>query len=66
MDGATANRINWRETEGFSPRVNLSELWTQDYIHPEIEAEIAQENLEQAADCLDEGGFFDFDWLECP
>ncbi len=62
MDRATADRINWQDTAS----VNFPKLWTVDYVHPEVEEKVAQQDAEQALDCLQRGGLFDFDWLQCP
>jgi hypothetical protein len=62
MDQATANRINWRDTDN----VDFPKLWTVDYVHPAVGEKVAQQNAEQALDCLQRGGLFDFDWLQCP
>ena len=62
MNRDVADRVNWEQ-----PYVaRLEELWTTDYVHPTAQAEIDRENAEQVLDCLQQGGIFDFDWLECP
>jgi hypothetical protein len=62
MSGETADTINWRNTAN----VDFPNIWTVEYTHPALEQQKAQDALNQAADCLDDGGFFDFDFLECP
>jgi flagellar biosynthesis GTPase FlhF len=57
-----AARVNWSNAAA----ANYTELWRVEYIHPQLEAERVQGNAQQALDCLQEGGMFDFDWLECP
>jgi hypothetical protein len=57
-----AARVNWSNAAS----ANYTELWQVDYVHPQLEAERARENVGQAVDCLQEGGLFDLDWLECP
>jgi guanyl-specific ribonuclease Sa len=58
----TAQRVNWSNADA----ANYTELWQVEYAHPEVEAERIQGNAQQVLDCLQEGGMFDFDWLECP
>lgn len=62
LGGDVADRINWSN----SSQADFPSLWTVDYVHPSAQAEIDQANAEQALDCVQEGGMFDFDWLECP
>jgi hypothetical protein len=62
MDQRTANRVNWEDVSS----ANLSNLWTTDYVHPEVEGEVAREEAGEVVDCLDDDGLFDFDWLDCP
>ena len=57
-----AARVNWSNASS----VNYTDLWQVEYVHPRLEAERVQNNAQQALDCLQEGGMFDFDWLECP
>ena len=54
--------MNWSNASS----VNYTDLWQVEYVHPQLEAERVQDNAQQALDCLQEGGMFDFDWLECP
>lgn len=62
MNRDVADRVNWDQPY----MARLEELWTTDYVHPTAQAEIEQENAEQVLDCMQQGGIFDFDWLECP
>jgi hypothetical protein len=62
MSGETADTVNWRNVYD----VDFQNIWTVEYTHPALEQQRAQDALEQVADCLDDGGFFDFDWAECP
>ncbi|HKZ27457.1 MAG TPA: hypothetical protein VJ086_06140, partial [Rubrobacteraceae bacterium] len=62
MSGETADTVNWRNVYD----VDFPNIWTVEYTHPALEQQKAQDALEQVADCLDDGGLFDFDWAECP
>jgi hypothetical protein len=62
MSGETADTVNWRNVAD----VDFPDIWTDEYTHPALEQQEAQDTLDQAVDCLDDGGLFDFDWAECP
>ena len=62
MSGETADTVNWRNVYN----VDFPNIWTVEYTHPALEQQEARDALDQAADCLDDGGLFDFDWAECP
>jgi hypothetical protein len=62
MTGEVADTVNWKNTFD----VNFPSIWTVEYAHPEFEQQAAQDNLDQARDCIDDGGLFDFDWAQCP
>jgi hypothetical protein len=62
MSGETADTINWRNATD----VDFPNIWTVEYTHPALEQQGARDALDQAVDCLDDGGLFDFDWAECP
>ncbi len=62
LDRDTAATLNWNNVSG----IDFPSVWTVEYEHPAMQQQRAKDQLEQAADCLDEGGLFDFDWLECP
>ena len=57
MDRATADKINWSDTWN----VNFKSLQTVEYMHPEVEANIAEEKAREAVDCMQDEGLFDFD-----
>ena len=58
MDRATADKINWSDTWN----VNFKSLQTVEYMHPEVEANIAEEKAREAVDCMQDEGLFDFDF----
>ncbi len=62
MDRATADTINWSN----SSAVEFPTLWRLEYISPALERQNAEEAVDQAVDCADDGGLFDFDFAECP
>ena len=62
MSGETADTVNWRNAAD----VDFPNIWTVEYTHPALEQQEARDALDQAIDCLDDGGLFDFDWAECP
>ncbi len=62
MGRETAKKVNWKDTWS----VDFESLQKVEYVHPSVEANIAQEAADQAVDCIDDGGLFDFDWAECP
>lgn len=61
IDRATADQINWKEPY----MVDFPAVWTLNYVHPSVEAAVAQDQLEQAVDCAEDRGLFDVDIL-CP
>jgi|SRR5215212_1553636 len=62
MEADEARRINWDN----SYSVDFEKIYTVEYLHPTVQANIEQEAAQQIIDCAHEGGLFDFDWLECP
>jgi len=62
ISGETADTINW----GNAASVDFPNIWTVEYTHPAVEQQKTQDALDRARDCLDDGGFFDFDWAQCP
>jgi hypothetical protein len=60
MNRETTDKIIWKN----SGSVNFAKLYKTEYIHPSVEAEIAQEELRRAADCAEDQELFDFDF-EC-
>ena len=59
-----ANRINWNNPY----EVDFPSLWTVNYVHPSVEAEIERSNLKQAIDCSQSNGIFDsiLEAFKCP
>jgi flagellar biosynthesis GTPase FlhF len=57
IDRATADQINWKEDY----MVDFPSVWTLNYMHPSVEAEIAQEEARHALDCAEDRGLFDVD-----
>jgi hypothetical protein len=62
LDNAQAATLNWRNVDN----INFPSVWTVEYEHPKLQQERAQGQLEHFRDCMDNGGLFDFDWLQCP
>jgi hypothetical protein len=60
MNKATANKVgDWLMVE-------QPTIWTVHKMHPVVEAELAQNALEHAADCAEDEGLFDMQPLDCP
>ncbi len=60
MDKATASKVgDWLMVE-------QPAIWTVNKMHPVVEAELAQNAVEHAADCAEDEGIFDMQPLECP
>lgn len=62
MDRAIAGTINWSN----SYAEEFPTLWREEYLSPALEQQNIQEAVDQAVDCADDGGLFDFDFAECP
>lgn len=61
MDSATADTINWKNAAS----VDFPSVWTVQYEHPALTQQRSADALDQAVDCADDGGLFDFDSFEC-
>ncbi|QIN82756.1 zinc-ribbon domain-containing protein [Rubrobacter tropicus] len=60
MDKTTANKVgDWLMVE-------QPAIWTVNKMHPVVEAELAQNAVEHAADCAEDEGIFDMQPLDCP
>lgn len=53
-----ADKINWNDTLS----VDFESLQKVEFIHPSVEANVAEENAQNAVDCMQDEGMFDFDF----
>lgn len=53
-----ADKINWDDTLS----VDFESLQKVEFMHPSVEANIAEEDARNAVDCMQDEGMFDFDF----
>jgi hypothetical protein len=62
LDRATAATLNWKNVDN----IDFPSVWSVEYESTSLQQEKAQDAIDQAVDCADNGGLFDFDFLQCP
>lgn len=57
MYSVTANQLNWQNPYG----IDFPSVWTLNYIHPSVEQQMVEEQLQKELDCAQDDGLFDAD-----